>query len=62
MHDLDPVVRAKLEAQPIDVEKPGLAQHYCVECAKYFETDCALRSHWKGKVGASNNVTKANTT
>ncbi|KAH9839966.1 uncharacterized protein C8Q71DRAFT_702863 [Rhodofomes roseus] len=48
--DLDPKNRAKLEAQPLDFEKPGLAQHYCVECAKYFETDVALRSHWKGKV------------
>jgi bud site selection protein 20 len=26
--------RAALETQPIDFEKPGLAQHYCVECAK----------------------------
>ena len=26
--------RAALEAQAIDFEKPGLAQHYCVECAK----------------------------
>ncbi|KAA1468980.1 hypothetical protein DENSPDRAFT_863921 [Dentipellis sp. KUC8613] len=48
--DLDPKNRAKLEAQPLDYEKPGLAQHYCVECAKYFETDFALRSHWKTKV------------
>ncbi|KAG2139938.1 hypothetical protein BD769DRAFT_1430539 [Suillus cothurnatus] len=48
--DLDPKNRAALEAQPIDLEKPGLAQHYCVECAKHFETDSALRSHWKGKV------------
>ncbi|EJF64025.1 hypothetical protein DICSQDRAFT_167190 [Dichomitus squalens LYAD-421 SS1] len=31
--DLDPKTRAKLEAQPLDYEKPGLAQHYCVECA-----------------------------
>jgi len=23
-----------LEAQPLDYEKPGLGQHYCVECAK----------------------------
>lgn len=28
--------RVKLEAQPLDLEKPGLAQHYCVECAKYY--------------------------
>lgn len=26
--------RAALEAQAIDHEKPGLGQHYCVECAK----------------------------
>jgi len=48
--DLDPKNRAALEAQPLDLEKPGLAQHYCVECAKYFETDHALRSHWRSKV------------
>ncbi|KIJ55520.1 hypothetical protein M422DRAFT_151274 [Sphaerobolus stellatus SS14] len=48
--DLTPEMRAKLEAQPIDLEKPGLAQHYCVECAKYYETDYALQSHWKSKV------------
>ncbi|KAK0206452.1 hypothetical protein DFS33DRAFT_1314723 [Desarmillaria ectypa] len=48
--DLDPKNRAVLEAQPLDFEKPGLAQHYCVECAKYYETDVALRSHWRSKV------------
>ncbi|RXW21158.1 hypothetical protein EST38_g4709 [Candolleomyces aberdarensis] len=51
--DLDPKVcvhRAALEAQPIDYDLPGLAQHYCVECAKYYETDNALKSHWKSKV------------
>ncbi|KAH9479906.1 Zinc finger protein 593 [Psilocybe cubensis] len=48
--DLDPKNRAALEAQAIDYEKPGLAQHYCVECAKYFETDAALQSHWRSKV------------
>ncbi|KAF9778479.1 hypothetical protein BJ322DRAFT_1147907 [Thelephora terrestris] len=47
--DMDPKNRAKLEAQPLDLEKPGLAQHYCVECAKYFETDNALSSHRRTK-------------
>ncbi|KAI0689500.1 hypothetical protein BC835DRAFT_1282813 [Cytidiella melzeri] len=50
MIDLDPKNRAKLEAQPLDYERPGLAQHYCVECAKYYETDAALKSHWRSKV------------
>ncbi|KAH9990581.1 hypothetical protein BJV77DRAFT_947209 [Russula vinacea] len=48
--DLDPKNRTKLEAQELDYEKPGLAQHYCVECAKYYETDSALQSHWRSKV------------
>ncbi|TFK64762.1 hypothetical protein BDN72DRAFT_889513 [Pluteus cervinus] len=48
--DLDPKNRAALEIQPLDVEKPGLGQHYCVECAKYYETDAALHSHWRSKV------------
>ena len=38
--DLQPEVRAQLERQAIDIEKPGLGQHYCVECAKYFEVCC----------------------
>lgn len=48
--DLDPKHRAALEAQPLDVDLPGLGQHYCVECARYFETDVALTGHWKTKV------------
>ncbi|KAG9034793.1 Bud site selection protein 20 [Tulasnella sp. JGI-2019a] len=48
--DLDPKHRAKLEAQPLNVDLPGLGQHYCVECARYFETDVALKGHWKTKV------------
>jgi len=48
--DLLPDNREKLEAQPLNVDLPGLGQHYCVECAKYLESDVALKSHWKGKV------------
>ncbi|GAM36603.1 C2H2 finger domain protein [Talaromyces pinophilus] len=28
---------------------PGLGQHYCVECAKWFETEHNLVAHRKGK-------------
>ncbi|KAJ9106341.1 hypothetical protein QFC21_001487 [Naganishia friedmannii] len=49
-NDLQPEEREKLENQPIDEEKPGLGQHYCVECAKYYETDVALKTHLKSKV------------
>ncbi|KAI9634451.1 uncharacterized protein MKK02DRAFT_28192 [Dioszegia hungarica] len=42
--------RVKLESQPIDEDKPGLGQHYCVECAKYYETDLAVKNHLKSKV------------
>jgi len=55
-----------MEVQPIDESLPGLGQHvrlcyrvlesgkliwqYCVECAKYYETDAALVTHGKSKV------------
>ncbi|GFZ43364.1 Bud site selection protein 20 [Saitozyma sp. JCM 24511] len=48
--DMTPLSRAKLEKQPIDEDKPGLGQHYCVECSKYCETDLALKTHQKSKV------------
>jgi len=63
--DMDPKHRSKLEVQPIDETLPGLGQHvcpiptvlvsrtdgqYCVECAKYYETDAALVTHGKSKV------------
>ncbi|BEJ14426.1 hypothetical protein CspHIS471_0401930 [Cutaneotrichosporon sp. HIS471] len=48
-HDIDHS-RKKLEKQPIDEDKPGLGQHYCVECGKYYESDAALRTHTKSKV------------
>ncbi len=28
---------------------PALGQHYCVECAKYFESQNSMTSHLKGK-------------
>lgn len=28
---------------------PALGQHYCIECAKYFESENSINSHLKGK-------------
>ncbi|KAI9150158.1 Zinc finger protein [Paramyrothecium foliicola] len=28
---------------------PGLGRHYCIECAKWFDTDATLVSHRRGK-------------
>ncbi|CCD24317.1 Bud20p NDAI_0C06580 [Naumovozyma dairenensis CBS 421] len=36
--------------QQLDETKPGLGQHYCIHCAKYFETAIALKTHLKTKV------------
>jgi bud site selection protein 20 len=33
---------AKLE---VDEEKPGSGQHYCIGCARYFESDETLKVH-----------------
>ncbi|KAJ5630963.1 Zinc finger protein bud20 [Penicillium longicatenatum] len=33
-----------------DVEDlPGLGQHFCTECSKWFESDYNLKAHTKGK-------------
>ncbi|KAH3679213.1 hypothetical protein WICPIJ_008682 [Wickerhamomyces pijperi] len=39
----------KLKDQPIDENKIGLGQYYCIHCAKYFETAKAIADHYKGK-------------
>lgn len=35
--------------QPVDFDLPGLGQHYCVECARYFISDVVLQQHTKTK-------------
>ncbi|CUM62497.1 uncharacterized protein PRCAT00000047001 [Priceomyces carsonii] len=40
----------KLKNQPLDENKPGLGQYYCIECARYFENQLALNRHTAGKV------------
>ena len=39
----------KLLNQPIDEDKPGAGQHYCVTCARYFIAQYALDAHYKTK-------------
>merc|ERR1712200_247783 len=38
-----------LMKQNVDFDKPGLAQFYCVHCAKHFINGDAFKSHVKGK-------------
>ncbi|KAK4683785.1 bud site selection protein 20, partial [Tremellales sp. Uapishka_1] len=49
-NDMKPENREAMLNQPIDEEKPGLGQHYCLECAKYYESNVALVMHKKSKV------------
>lgn len=36
--------------QPVDFDLPGLGQHYCVECARYFLSADVLQKHTKTKL------------
>jgi bud site selection protein 20 len=40
----------QLKNQELDETKPGMAQFYCIHCAKHFEDDHAIKSHYKSKV------------
>lgn len=40
----------ELIIQPVDLEKPGFAQHYCIHCAKYFIDDHSIQAHYRTKV------------
>ncbi|WBW73330.1 zinc finger ribosome biogenesis protein Bud20 [Schizosaccharomyces osmophilus] len=46
----DLVEPEKHEKKPLDPDLPGLGQHYCVECARHFATDEAMRLHKRTKV------------
>lgn len=35
--------------QPIDFDLPGMGQHYCVECARYFLSEHVLKQHKRTK-------------
>ncbi|CAG7723816.1 unnamed protein product [Allacma fusca] len=47
--DLQPEKRQKLENQPLDLDKPGGGQFYCVHCAKHYIDEIALQEHIRGK-------------
>lgn len=44
----NPEQKAALSKQPVDIDQIGMAQHYCIECAQYFENEHALKEHAKG--------------
>ncbi|KAF7998334.1 hypothetical protein HCN44_009732 [Aphidius gifuensis] len=48
--DLEQKNVTKLINQPIDLDKPGAAQFYCLHCARYFINDRALTDHFRTKV------------
>lgn len=46
----DPMKSEQLRSnQRIDFDLPGLGQHYCVECARYFINVTTLEQHTKTK-------------
>ncbi|KAI9592770.1 hypothetical protein BDF19DRAFT_388063 [Syncephalis fuscata] len=47
--DLLPENVEKLKNQPLDADLPGLGQHYCVECSRYFVSTSAMEVHVKSK-------------
>ena len=49
LEDMLPENTQKLLNQPLDEYKPGLGQHYCVPCARYFQTNAAMNVHYKTK-------------
>jgi len=52
--DVKPENAIKLENQEIDESKPGLAQHYCIACSRYFINRIALSGHYKTKIHKKN--------
>jgi bud site selection protein 20 len=55
--DLDQIKNDLLSSRHLALHKeskapedlPGLGRHYCIECAKWFETEVTLMSHRRGK-------------
>ena len=47
--DMQPEESHKLLNQKLDEEKPGMGQHYCIGCARYFISDMAMKTHLRTK-------------
>lgn len=45
----DPKHLSQYKDTKVAEDLPGLGQHYCVECAKWFEAENNLVQHRKGK-------------
>ena len=49
LEDMLPENAVKLNNQPIDEYQTGLAQHYCLHCARYFIDDATMKTHFLSK-------------
>lgn len=49
INDLEPQNFLKLTNQPINEDKPGLGQYYCVWCSQYFVNQHTLNVHQRSK-------------
>jgi len=49
-----PGKKEQLLNQPINEDLPGLAQYYCLSCARYFVNEKALQNHLTTKVHKKN--------
>ena len=47
--DMQPERAHALSNQPVDEDKPGLGQHYCIPCARYFVSYYVMKTHLKSK-------------
>ena len=49
MEDMLPENAVKLQNQELDETLPGLGQHYCLHCTRYFLTDLVMAEHFRTK-------------
>ena len=49
LEDMEPENSEKLLNQELDEYKPGLGQHYCLKCARYFISDASIQTHFRTK-------------